>query len=986
MIYKTSKLRDAISFAIAVGASASAMPLVAVAQDAGTTNLDRIEVTGSRIRQVDTETAQPILTVSRADIEKQGFSSVADILQNLSAVGTPPISRASPLSSGEAVGGTYISLRDLGAARTLVLVNGKRLGITTDGLQDISTVPVSSIDRIEVLKDGASSIYGSDAIAGVINIITRTNFDGATGSVYYGQYSQGDGETTNADFVMGVTGERGSLTVGIEYAKENKVAASDRPYSEFPRSSNHPDFGWTSVGEFGGFVSRPADALPNVRYPNATAANPNREVRVLVRDGGNPDNPADYRLQNTDQTVTQDKTNTNRWTDLRTPQERRSLFVDGSYDLTDNVRFRTNVLYSNRDSERQIAGYPYQALAFGSPMSVDSAFNPLNREIPNWWRRTTEIPRSTRAELTTYRFSGAFEGSFNVGERIFDWDVGYLYNNNKLVQSGFGDLNLTSLRAAVGPSFINGAGVAQCGSAAAPVALAQCVPFNPFIAAGLTGAGALTGNEALQNFLFPTTHATADTKTKVITANLAGSLFTLPAGDLGFAIGAEQRKEEGEFSPDALAQSGNTSGLANFPTGGSYKVEEVYAELNVPLLADLPGAQELSLSLATRYSDYDTFGDTTNSKFGFKWKPIQSLLVRGTWAEGFRAPTISDLYGGGSQTFDSYTDPCDVQFGASRTSAAVRARCAAALPGNANTFRQQAQGFVPTTAASSQTPLAFLSGSNDELTPETSTSKTLGFVWSPGFVSGLNVSLDWWQIRVENTIIGDTANLILNDCYINGIAERCGAFTRDPVSGIVNTLNRTSINAGYREVEGYDLDVGYRMATDTLGTFNVQWTSTYTSRDDLVTTRNPVTNPNPLTGVGWAGTTTGTHFRIRSNVALSWDKGDFGASWTARYFSGLKESCLSATAFPDECSDPNYRAPNNQGVSISNPTNERGATVFNDVQIRWNAPWNATIAAGANNVFDRVGPTLYSQPSSNVSYFGGFDIGRFLYMKYTQRF
>lgn len=564
--------------------------------------------------------------------------------------------------------------------------------------------------------------------------------------------------------------------------------------------------------------------------------------------------------------------------------------------------------------------------------------------------------------------------------------MGYLYNNNKLVQSGYGDLNLTSLRAAVGPSFINASGIAQCGSAAAPIALAQCVPFNPFIAAGLSGPGALTGNQALQDFLIPTTHATADTKTKVISANLSGSLFTLPAGDLGFAVGAEQRKEEGEFSPDALAQSGNTSGLANFPTGGSYKVEEVYAELNVPILADLPFAQELSLSLASRYSDYNTFGDTVNSKFGFKWKPLQSLLVRGTWAEGFRAPTISDLYGGGSQSFDSYTDPCDVQFGASRTSAAVRARCAAALPVNAATFRQQAQGFVPTTAASSQTPLAFLSGSNDQLTPETSTSKTLGFVWSPGFVNGLNVSLDWWQIRVENTIIGDTANLILNDCYINGIAERCSAFTRDPVTGIVNTLNRTSINAGYREVEGYDLDLGYRLATDTAGTFGVKWTTTYTSRDELVTTRNSVTNPNPFTGVGWAGTTTGTHFRVRSNVALNWDKGDFGASWTVRYFSGLKESCLSASLFPDECSDPNYRAPNNQGVSVGNPTNERGATVFNDVQVRWNAPWNATIAAGANNVFDRVGPTLYSQPSSNVSYFGGFDIGRFLYMRYTQRF
>jgi len=975
---KTTKLREAITVALAVSAASAAGTGIAFAQETSApTTLDRIEVTGTRIRQVDTETAQPVLTINRGDIEKQGFSSVADILQNISAVGTPPISRASPLSSGEAVGGTYISLRDLGAQRTLVLLNGKRLGITTGGLQDISTVPVAAIERIEVLKDGASSIYGSDAIAGVINIITRSNFDGASASAYYGQYSEGDGETTLGDVVLGFTGDRGSLTIAAEWADEKKVAAADRPYAAYPRSHYHPDFGWTTVGQYGGFAVTNQFPLPG--FANG---------RYILRDGGDPRNPADYRPQNTDSTVTADKTNTNLQTDLRTPQERRALFVDGIYDITDNVRFRTNLMYSYRDSNRQVAGYPYQAIAFDTPMAANSYFNPLGVEIQNWWRRTWEIPRESRAELTTYRFSGNFEGSFEFADRYFDWDVGYLHNNNKLTQTGTGNLNLTSLRAAVGPSFLNGDGVVQCGTAAAPISLNQCVPFNPFRHFGDTGAGGLTGNQALQDFLFPTTHATAETKTTVITANVAGSIVALPAGDLGFAVGVENRKEEGTFSPDALVQSGNTTDLANFPTGGSYTVDEIYAELQIPLLADLPGARELSLSLATRYSDYDAFGDTVNSKFGFKWKPLDSLMVRGTIADGFRAPTINDLYGGGSQTFDFFTDPCDVQFGASRTNTAVRARCAAALPAgvDANTFRQLAQGFVPTTAASSQTPVAFLSGSNPDLTPEESRSKTLGLVWSPGFAEGLNVALDWWEIRVENTIIADTANLILNDCYINNVPERCGAFTRSPTTGIVDFLIRRGLNAGYREVEGFDFDVGYRMPTDNWGNFAVQWTSTYTSRDDLVTTKNPVTNPNPFTGVGWAGTTTGTHFRIRSNMNLSWESGAFGASWTARYYSGLKEACLSAAAFPDECTNPTYSAPSNQGAATFQATNETGSNTFHDLQLRWSAPWNATVSVGANNVFDRVGQVMYSQPSANVSYYGGFDIGRFLYMRYTQRF
>ena len=167
-----------------------------------------------------------------------------------------------------------------------------------------------------------------------------------------------------------------------------------------------------------------------------------------------------------------------------------------------------------------------------------------------------------------------------------------------------------------------------------------------------------------------------------------------------------------------------------------------------------------------------------------------------------------------------------MQFGASRTSAAVRARCQTGLGAvNADTFRQLQQGFVPTTAASSQTPVAFLSGSNDQLTPEQSRSKNLGAVWSPGFVEGLNVALDWWEIKVENTIISDSANLILNDCYINNIAARCGAFQRDPLTGIVNYLRRTGINAGYREVEGYDLDVAYRLPTESWGNFCLLYTS-----------------------------------------------------------------------------------------------------------------------------------------------------------------
>jgi iron complex outermembrane receptor protein len=666
---RINDLSDAVRRALAASATLglAVVPLAALAQDGSTADepatLDRIEVTGTRIRQVDIETAQPVLSISRQEIENQGFQSVADILQNLTAVGTPPLSRASPLGAGEAAGAQAVNLRNLTPQRTLVLVNGKRLGITTGGVQDISTIPAVMVERIEILKDGASAVYGSDAIAGVVNIITRSNYEGAHGSVYYGQYSEGDGEIEKYDFLLGATGERGAVTIGVEYAKEAEVWQQDRAFSAFPLGDRHPDLSWTPVGQYGGFVSSPtSNPLPGITYPPATNSNPNRTVRVIVRPGGDPRNPADYIAQDMGQNPNH-KSNPGEQMHLRTPLERKSLFVDGSYDITDNVRFRGNMLYSNRISDRSIAGYPMQAGSFagfdngaGVPLHADSYFNPVGNTINNWWRRTWEVPRVSTSDATTWRFSGALEGSFEIGERYFDWDVGAMYNQNKLLQASDGNLNLANVQRALGPSFMNAAGQVQCGTPDAPIAFTACVPWNPMLHYGESGPGSLA-SEDLQKFLFQREHSLGETETTIYTANVAGGLFELPAGELSFALGVEHRKEQGEFIPDALSVSGGSTNLGARPTGGSYTEESIYAELFVPLLMESPGARELSLSISSRYSDFDTFGDTVNSKFGVKWKPIDDLLVRATWAEGFRAPTILNLYGGGTQNLPSSPIP-----------------------------------------------------------------------------------------------------------------------------------------------------------------------------------------------------------------------------------------------------------------------------------------------------------------------------------------
>ncbi|MEN1957393.1 TonB-dependent receptor domain-containing protein [Luteimonas changyuni] len=967
MTLKTTKLRDAITFALVAGATTLVGTGAAFAQEASSTNqattLDRIEVTGSRIRQVDVETAQPVMTISRDDIQAGGFNTVADILSNIPSAGAPTFSRTSPLTANQEAGGQYIDLRNLGAQRTLVLLNGKRLGISPDGFQDVSTIPTVMVERIDVLKDGASSIYGSDAMAGVINIITRKNFEGAEANAYFGQYGEGDGTKQTYDFVVGMTSDRGSVTIAAESHDEEGVWARNRWFSKdsYP---GYPQYSTTAVGQWG-----------NWRLPGSAPSDPwfvaDRGSDALGTDGWHTQTGADTSIPSDQMHV-------------MTPLKRRSLFVNANYDLTDNIRFVTDLGYTKRESFRQIAGYPTQsgAAAVRAPMAADSYFNPTGGvSAVDWRRRGWEVPRTTDTDQTTWRLTAALEGSFEVGERYFDWDVGYMFNENDTLITNNGNFFIPNVRRSVGSSFMNDQGQLVCGTQGtgpngSDQVIAGCVPWNPFAGFGTGAVANSLADPAVQAYLFKEEHATGKTETNNYFANLAGSLFTLPAGDLGFAVGYEYRKEEGGFSPDAIAQSGDSTNLASGPTYGQYSVDEVYAELSIPILADMAFAKELSLSVASRYSDFDTFGDTTNNKFGVKWRPMDDLLVRGTWAEGFRAPTIGDLYGGTSETFTTgFRDPCDSVYGV----AAGSARCLQDVPAD---YRQLKQGFEPTDAAGAQSPVPFTAGSNPLLEPEYSTSKTIGLVYSPSQMQGLSVALDWWNIRIENTVVSDSPNDIMSDCYVGLIESRCGLFSRDASLGnIVSQLRYGMRNAGWAETEGFDLDVNYSMDTD-VGRFGARWATTYVSSYDVKSTDDPEAVPGPANG--FSG-----NFRVRSNLNLSWALNDFAVTWGMRYTSGAKEGCMGfedADGNLEHCSLPNYQAPDTLGRIV--PQNEVGSTTFNDLQVSWNAPWNARIAVGANNVLDKDPPLYYNSNgrASGFSFYGGHDIGRFIYMRYQQKF
>ncbi|MGO1070040.1 TonB-dependent receptor plug domain-containing protein [Lysobacter sp. CA199] len=957
--------------AIAAALVSALVPAIAGAQEADasntTTTLDRIEVTGSRIRQASLETSQPVVTMTRAEIQKQGFTSVADIVQNITATGSPAISRATALASGENVGGQYVDLRNLGPERTLVLIDGKRMGITSSGYSDLASIPSSIVERIEVLTDGASALYGSDAIAGVVNIITRKRFDGLEGSAYLGQYGQGDGNKEVYNFVIGQTGERGSVTLGAEYSKEDPVYAKDRAFTRYPNGRYHQfptaddTAGWSAINQWGTLID-----------DRGTPDNGDDDIALTANRGAtNTKN-----LGNLHETGLADMTNPNEQMFLSTGLKRRSVFANAEFDITDNLRAKADVLYTDREALQQIAGYPFRSTGFDRfgrlPLAAQNEFNPLGRDA-DFFRRGWEVPRQTKSELTTYRFSGGLEGSFELAGKTWDWDASYLYNQNKGVKTGTGNLFLPNALKALGPNYVDAAtGQIRCGTAAAPVA--GCLPWNPLLGPDVTNSPYALSNPELQKYLYLPTHDTSTTETQVYSLNLSGVLATLPAGDLGIAAGYEHRKETAEYSPDALLQSGLTTDLAGAATKGGYSLDEFYVELAVPVLSDVTFAKELSFNLAGRYSDYDTFGDTTNGKFSLKWKPIDDLLVRGTYATGFRAPTVADLYGGVSESFDNYTDPCDTLFGSAVRNPQVAGRCGG-LPAN---FRQAASGGKPATGPNAQSDSSFLSGSNSQLMPETSKSTTVGFVYSPSWFNGFDISLDWWKIKIEDVIAAETVTSILNNCYVLGIDSACNRFTRN-AKGQVNNVTRTLINGGYQETAGYDLGITYRLTDTRFGNFGFTWKTTYVDYSEYKRDNESTTPVEQRTG--WVADGV-SNFRVRSNFNADWSRGDFGASWGIRYYGGLKEECAYDLEGGPECNNPNYRSAYKGAV----PLREVGSNTFHDVQVRYNTPWNATVALGANNVFDHIGQTMYSQPNSSFAYNGSFDIGRFVYMKYTQRF
>ncbi|WP_416760143.1 TonB-dependent receptor plug domain-containing protein [Roseateles sp. So40a] len=941
----------------------------ALAQQAQPTQIERVEITGTRIRQVDAETAQPVLKVTAEDIQKSGLTTVGDIVNALASAGSPDFSKGAVLTSNREQGGQYINLRNLGSLRLLVLVNGKRWTQTVGGYSDVSTIPASMIERVEVLKDGASSIYGSDAIAGVVNFILKKSMTGANASVYYGENSKGDGKTEAGSFTVGAGDDKASIMVGFNYNKQGTVWAKDRPETATTYGPEAPTAS-LGLGPWGRY-----------RVLNAAGA-PTGSTFVLnhtgsyMGDGTGTDsrNPANYHVGAT----TADNFNSTSQMMFTSPTEQKSIFTKAGIDLSDAVRFNTTAMYSDRSSTRQVAGYPLQSTTQASyPVYIDkdSYYNPLGSSVVGagngqnlfFQRRTIEVPRVTSSNNKTYHMDGSLEGDVTILGKAWNWNVGYNYNKTGGTFLSTGNINLLNLKKALGPSFKNANGVVQCGTAAAPIALVDCTPFD------ILGGPSASTADAL-NYIMSTGQGTFGSVVKSATADFGGELFNLPAGAVGLAGGFEHRKVSGYDRPGQFEQSGYSTDLAAKSTSGKYSVKEAYVELNVPLLKNLPAIELLSINLASRYSDYSNFGDTTNSKFSFMWKPVRDLLARGTIAEGFRAPTLSDTFGGGSQTFDTILDPCDTVYGAAKdaSATAIRARCAAA--GAGGNFRQLNQSGSPITATGGAQGLsAFQSGAgNSALMPETSLSKTAGLVYSPSFVNGLTLTLDWYDVRIKDRITAVSANYILGQCYTQGVQSFCSSLKRDPSTGQLTNLARGNANLGQLQVSGWDFGVAYRLPKTSFGQFSVKSDFSYTDKYKIKSTNDATSrwidygDEYPV-------------YPVKGNVQVDWSMAQWSATWTARYYGATKSTC---GATDNQCNRPDGYFQGTEGAGY----NRLGTQIFHDISVGLKTPWKGQLLVGINNAFKKK-PRFNGDADASASLVDpDLPIDRFFWVRYNQSF
>ncbi|HEU0276869.1 MAG TPA: TonB-dependent receptor [Rhodanobacteraceae bacterium] len=949
--------------------------------------LQTIVVTGSHIRRVDVETSNPVVAVTAQQIAATGKTTLGDVVQNLPVI-TGSLSNPNVNNSGGS-GATFVGLRGLGASRTLVLIDGQRLlsQVTgTQSLQDLNFIPAAAVERIEVLTDGASAVYGSDAIGGVINVILKTNYQGAQFTTNYGTSDRNDGQRKGGSFMFGQTSDKGSILAGVEYNQFDEVLASQRKFSQ--NSVSLTTSNGVPVGVIGGSSYAARDRISFVDPTIAPAFGGGAGCGFLSLNesaaaaGTSPTGASDYHCFGN-----ADKYNYASVNLLMTPVEHTNAFFKGTYHLTDNIDFFGTYLHQKTSSAFQLAPAVF-GTSTGVTISKDNYYNPFGVDFtPSNGNdfRVRMFPagnRSARLGTTSDQLNIGLRGNVTIFDQNWTWDAGYNYGHYSRTSTVLGLPNQAALEPGLGPSFLNAStGQVECGTATSPVP--NCTPWDPFnmfnpateAVVGASSAPSIINTWAV----FRTYHA-----------GISGGLFDLPAGTAQLAAGVSYNKQytNNTVGPSLLIEeqppySCPLGSQCSAHLQGGYSDKEAYAELFVPILKDMPLVRELNVTLGDRFSKYNTVGSTNNWKVAIEYRPIDDLLLRGTTTSVFRAPNIGQIFGSPVSSAPYLAvDPCDGFTGAPAGSGPALA--CRNVPTN-GTFKDSYVAFHQ--QLTSVTSGSQFFGIN--LKPESGKTFDFGAVYSPHYVPGLSLSADIWRVYLNNTIttVGTTTSVL--ECY-NGVLSFCpNVASRDPTGQPLVWLQPT-MNLGRLDFKGLDVSANYKLPQFSFGQFNVGLNATYMKQAKIDTAPGLPGNL-ALNGVGVLGTfgsPLGTSCpnplgglcffpRIRAVGTLNWQLGPLDAQWTMRYISKFKIGSADPSQYDTAT------------AALPNYVIRYGATVYNNLQVGYNIqPLNTRLDVGVDNVFDKQPPFLYANNTLNANTDPeDFDVlGRYYWARVTVNF
>jgi outer membrane receptor protein involved in Fe transport len=974
MKFGENKLCTSVRLALSLGVlAASTYGTAAFAQDAQTSTtapetksktLETVTVTGSLIRRVDVETSSPVVTIDRAQILATGKQTLGDLVQQLPAMTGGNVNPQT--NNGGGTGASSINLRGLGSKRTLILVDGQRLLS-----KDPNAIPVDAIERIEVLPTGASATYGSDAIGGVVNFILRKNYQGATFTANVGQSDRNDGDQSGYSFTFGQTSDKGSLMAGLNYNKQDGVESANRAFSK-----NALSLSGTQVS-VGGSSSTP---VGHIQLTPALASQFGCKY-VSLSPGGNSQvvTSANYHCY-----TVKDKYNYASVNLIMTPQERSGGFIFGDYRLGDHVTAYVDAIYQKTSSNFQLAPAVY-GTGTGAVIAQDNAFNQFGAPfaIP---ATKTDPSRAFGSRLVSNGFRQAFngrddaqintgfKGDFTVWDKNWNWDAGFNYGHESAVATTAGLVDQTKLY--TGSSTIGADGLATSPNCASVV---QC-QFNPF---DQNAPGTVAAIKAA--------NVTAPSNTYLIEktwhAGLSGEVFTLPAGGVQLAVGAEYRTEYERSVPAPQLVVDPTTGSCVLGSQclsaiqGGYNTKDIYAETFIPILSGLPGVQSLNLTIGDRYSRIQTFGSTNNFKFAIEYKPFDDLLLRGTMEDVFRAPSLSELYFAGSDAPLIHTDPCTGFTGAPAGSPMALACQNVPTNGtftNNNVTAQTQAGTLLQGARVAGFPVK----------PEHGKSYDFGFVYSPSYVPGLSTTVDFWRVQLRDTITSIGLQSLLNLCAA-GSTQYCQYIHRDGAGQIAPSTVEPTGNLGSLSTSGIDWSANYKLPQFSFGQFNIGVNATYLkyySQETSPGVAGNITYQNAGRFLPYGSAQSAAcpdnvgvclFPRWRAQGFVDWQMGGWSAQWRMRYIHKFSNGGAAGSiydTFPD----------GNSGTVL-----HYGSTIYNDVSLGYNIlPINTRVDFGVNNIFDKQPPLLYANNTLNANTDpSDFDLmGRYFYARVTVKF